>query len=87
MSYSHFTPDQRNELSGMLTVKANKKDIALVLKKDRTTIWRELKRNSYDNKRGYDTRVAKEKTKVRRIIANSRFRKIEKNSWITSTDE
>jgi IS30 family transposase len=82
MSYSHFTPDQRNELSGMLAVKASKKDIALVLKKDRTTIWRELKRNSYDNKRGYDARVAKEKTKGRRVVANSRFRKIEKNSWI-----
>ena len=82
MSYSHITPDQRNELSGMLAVKASKRDIALALKKDRTTIWRELKRNGSDNKRGYDAKVAKEKTKERRIIANSRFRKINKSPWI-----
>lgn len=82
MSYTHFTPDNRNELSGMLMVKAKKKDIALALKKDRTTIWRELKRNSTDNKRGYDARVAKEKTKGRRINANSRFKKIENSIWI-----
>ena len=81
MSYSHFTPDNRNELSGMLMVKAKQKDIALALNKDRTTIWRELKRNCCNNKRGYDARLAKEKTKERRITANQRFKKIENNTW------
>ncbi len=82
MSYSHFTPDNRNELSGMLMVKAKQKDIALALKKDRTTIWRELRRNRIDNKRGYDARIAKNNTKERRIKANSRFRKLDNNKWL-----
>ena len=65
----------------MLMVKAKQKDIALALNKDRTTIWRELKRNCCNNKRGYDARLAKEKTKERRITANQRFKKIENNTW------
>ena len=79
MPYSHFTPDNRNELSGMLMVKAKQKDIALALKKDRTTIWRELKRNGINNKRGYDARIAKNNTKERRVSANSKFRKLDKD--------
>jgi len=82
MSYLHFTPDSRNELSGMLAVRAKQKDIALALKKDRTTIWRELNRNGSDNKRGYNARLAKEKARERRIEANKRFRKLENNKWL-----
>ena len=84
MSYTHFTPENRNELSGMLAVKAKKKDMALALNKNRTTIWRELTRNKADNKRGYDAKIAKEQTKERRIMANQRFRKIENNKWLQS---
>lgn len=82
MPYSHFTPDNRNELSGMLMVKAKQKDIALALKKDRTTIWRELKRNKTNNKRSYDARIAKNNTTERRINANKRFRKLDNNKWL-----
>jgi len=82
MSYKHITSFQRNELSGMLAVKAKKKDIAKVLDKNRTTIWRELTKNSTNNKSGYDARIAKEKVKERRIKANSRFKKIENNIWL-----
>jgi len=82
MSYLHLTPDSRNELSGMLAVGAEKKDIALALRKHRSTIWRELRRNGCGNKRGYDARLAKEKTKERRIEANKRFKKLDNSKWL-----
>lgn len=82
MSYTHFTRDSRNELSGMLALGAGKKDIARALSKHRSTIWRELKRNGCDNKRGYDSRLASERSKSRRIKANKRFRKLDNNAWL-----
>lgn len=82
MSYQHFTPEQRNELSALLIAKVKKKDISKQLNKHRVTIWRELQRNKANNKRGYDARLAKEKTKTKRINANQRFRKIENNKWL-----
>ena len=66
MSYKHITPDQRNELSALKRTKIKQKEIAQILGKNRTTIYRELKRNK--NKDGkYDARIAKQKTKERRI--------------------
>jgi len=82
MSYKHITSFQRNELSALLRAGIKKKDIAKLLNKDRISIWRELKRNDYDNRIGYDARKAKSKTKQRRIEANQRFRKIENNKWL-----
>lgn len=82
MSYKHITSFQRNELSGMLQVKAKKKNISKALNKHRTTIWRELKRNKVNNKSGYDAGIAKQRTKKRRIKANSRFKKIESDKWL-----
>ena len=81
MSYKHITPDQRNELSALKRTKIKQKEIAQILGKNRTTIYRELKRNK--NKDGkYDARIAKQKTKERRIKSNQRFRKIENNRWL-----
>ena len=81
MSYKHITPDQQNELSVLKRTKIKQKEIAQILGKDRTTIYRESIRNK--NKDGkYDARTAKEKTKQRRIKANQRFRKIENNEWL-----
>jgi len=77
MPYQHITPEQRNELSALLIAKIKKKDIAKQLGKHRSTVWRELQRNPVSNKRGYDARMAKGKTKKRRIKANQRFKKIE----------
>jgi IS30 family transposase len=77
MSHKH-----RNELSALLRAKVKQKDIAKILNKDRTTIWREKKRNPTSNNTGYDARIAKEKTKERRIKANQRFKKIENNKWL-----
>lgn len=82
MSYTHISSSQRNELSALLKAYIQQKEIASFLCKDRTTIYRELKRNGIDNKTGYDAKVAKRKAKQRRINANRRFRKIENNPWL-----
>ena len=81
MSYKHITSDQRNELSALKRTKIKQKEIAQILGKDRTTIYRELIRNQNKNEK-YDARVAKQKTKGRRIKSNQRFKKIENNKWI-----
>ena len=54
MSYFHFKSFQRNELSAFLRADLKRKEIAKLLSKNRTTIWRELKRNRTDNKQGYE---------------------------------
>jgi transposase, IS30 family len=81
MSYKHITPDQRNELSALKRTKIKQKEIAQVLGKNRTTIYRELKRNKNENGK-YEAKVAKQKTKERRVKSNQRFRKIENNKWL-----
>jgi IS30 family transposase len=83
MSYHHFTPEQRNELSALLQAGLPKKYIARQLRKHRISIWRELKRNpSGKEKKKYNARKAKQATKDRRITANARFRKLERNQWL-----
>jgi transposase, IS30 family len=81
MSYKHITPDQRNELSALKRTKIKQKEIAQVLGENRTTIYRELKRNKNENGK-YEAKVAKQKTKERRVKSNQRFRKIENNKWL-----
>jgi IS30 family transposase len=79
MSYTHITASQRNELSALLRANAKQKEIARLLEKDRTTIWRELERNK-DKK--YHAGMAKEKTTDRQIAAHKQQRKIENNAWL-----
>jgi transposase, IS30 family len=82
MSYKHITSFQRNELSAFLRVDLKQKDIAKLLNKTPSAICQELKRNYTNNNVCYDARIAKQKTKSRRIKANSRFKKIENNEWL-----
>jgi len=82
MSYLHFKPEQRNELAILLRAGHSQKDIAQLLGKTASAVCQELKRNRFDNKSGYDIGQAKKITEQRRIIANSRFRKIENNKWL-----
>lgn len=82
MSHSHFKSFQRNELSALLRAGLKQKDIAELLGKTPSAISQEIKRNRCDNKTGYNARIAKNKTKNRRKIANRRFKKIENNLWI-----
>lgn len=80
MSHQHITSKQRTELSVLLRVGHNQSEIARLLGKHRSSISRELKRNSANNTIGYHAQIAKQKTKGRRIAANQRFRKIENNT-------
>lgn len=75
----HITNDQRNEIAALKRAGHKQKDIARVLHKDPSTISRELKRNKSDSGR-YLARGAKLKTKKRRIRANERFKKVERNA-------
>ena len=84
MSYTHFKPFQRNELSALLRADIKQRDIAKILGKTASAVCQELKRNSCNKKIGYDARLAKRKAKERRITANQRFRKIENNKWLRS---
>ena len=77
MPYHHITQDQRTELGALLQAHVSQKDIAKQLGKDRTSIWRERKRNQVDTKTGYHARLAHRQTVTRRINANQHFRKIE----------
>lgn len=79
MSYSHITQEQRTELGALLCAGIKKKDIARQLGKDRTSIWRERKRNQASTKSGYHASQAHQATKGRRVAANRRFRKISNN--------
>ena len=80
MLHKHFTLKQRNELSALLRAKIKKKDIAKLLNKDRTSVWRERKRAETNGI--YYVRKAKRLAKEKRIKANARFRKIENNKWL-----
>jgi len=80
MSCKHITPEQRNELSVLIRAGVLQKEIALILRKSEPAISKEINRNKIEGK--YHARIAKEKTKIRRILANQRFRKIENNEWL-----
>lgn len=74
----HITNDQRNEIYALKRAGHKQKDIARLLHKHPSAISRELKRNKSDSGK-YLARAAKRKTKERRITANARFKKIERN--------
>ena len=82
MSYSHFKPFQRNELSALLKAGITQKIAAELLGKTASAVCQELKRNPASTKTGYDAGLAKENTKQKRIVANQRFKKIENNEWV-----
>jgi IS30 family transposase len=82
MSYTHFKPEQRNELAALLRAGHSQKETADLLGKTASAVCQELKRNPADTQIGYDVGRAKINTQQRRIIANQRFRKIENNKWL-----
>lgn len=82
MSYFHFKPEQRNELSALLKAGLTQKRAAELLGKTASAVCQELKRNPADTKTGYDAGKAKLRAKRKRVAANQRFRKIGNNSWL-----
>jgi IS30 family transposase len=82
MSYYHFKPEQRNELSAYLKAGLKQKKAAELLGKTASAVCQELKRNPADTKTGYDAGKAKFNAKRKRIEANQRFRKIDNKKWL-----
>lgn len=78
MPYTHIRSAQRNELSVLLRLQTQQKEIARILKKDRTTIWREIKRNGAK----YHAGKAKENNTRRQVLAHKQQRKIENSPWL-----
>lgn len=70
----HFTKDERNELSILLKKGYSERSIATALKKDHSSIGREIKRNSVGGI--YDPRKAHAKSRVRRGLAKYQNMKI-----------
>ena len=66
MSCKHITSEQRNKLSVLLRTGIKQKEIAKILRRSEPAISKEIKRNSINGK--YHARIAKEKTKERRVI-------------------
>ncbi len=83
MSYKHITRDQRVALSALLKAGVTKKEIANQLSLDRTTIWREIKRNKV-KKEKYDARFSHPKACKRRRFANEKGDKIKNNKKLKS---
>jgi len=79
MSCKHFTPEQKNQLSVLLRTKTKK--IAKLLRKGRTTIWREQKRGMGKNGKYY-IRKSKKLSREKRLKANNRFKKIENDKYL-----
>lgn len=59
MSFTHFTPKNRNELSILLRAGKNQAEIAKLLEKIPSAVCQELKRNKCNNKTGYDAELVK----------------------------
>ena len=77
MSHKHFTRDDRVKLAVLLKTVITKKEIGRILRKNPTSIRREIKRNSYRGK--YLPGKAKMKSKGRKT---HRKRKIENDIWL-----
>lgn len=82
MLYKHFTSIERSKLSVLLSAGLKQDKIAALLNKTPSAICQELKRNPADTKIGYSSRLAKQNTESRRIVANNRFIKIKYSDWL-----
>ena len=83
--YTHFTRDERVQLTGYLRAGLKQSRIAELLGKHPGSIGRELKRNS--GKEKYTVWLASKKSRARRKEANQHRRKLGKNVWLTSKVE
>ncbi len=72
-SYSHFTLTERESLQKLLKEGNNKSQIAIILKRSKSTIVREIKRNS-NNDEAYNSFSATEKYIFRRRRCHRKYR-------------
>lgn len=80
-SHTQFTLESRIMLSALLRAKVKKKDIAIQLQKDRTTISRECSQNSKPDGT-YHAGYAQRLVDYRRVIAKQSSRKIENSLFL-----
>ncbi len=89
--YKHFTREQRYQLEVLLRQKTPKSKIAKQLKVDRTTVYREIKRNTLKNRK-YNAQIAleesnerKQRFKTNRKLTSGMIKfilqKLEKEQW------
>ncbi len=76
MAHHHFTRDDRVLLAKLKTAGLNNVSCARILGFDPSNIGRELKRGSAATATGYDVRVARERAKHLRTVANQQHRKL-----------
>ncbi len=74
MEYHHLTSSERSQIYALLSIGCTQKQIASQLNKSRSTISREISRNSGD--RGYRPKQAQEKADNRRHFASSKPKKM-----------
>jgi IS30 family transposase len=79
MAYTNITIEQKNSLQYLLSLAKPplQKDIALLFNKHRTSIFRQVKGNEKDGR--YNSGLAKQNAKERRLQAHYKCRKIENN--------
>ena len=84
-SKKKLTYEERILIEHYLNLWFTKRKIAKLLWRDEKTIYREIKRNSYKDKRTdkeiYKAKIAQEKTKERRIKANRKHIKLFTWEW------
>ncbi len=74
MEYCHLTSDERSQIYALLSNGCSQRKIASQLKRSRSTISREIERNS--GGRGYRPKQAQEKSAERRSLASTRQKKM-----------
>lgn len=79
-NYKHFTKDERNELSILLKKGYSIRDIGKALKKNPSSISREITNNSVN--RVYDPDKSHHKAYVKRLYAKYQGMKIKDDSWL-----
>ena len=82
MKYSQLTQEQRYQIAALLKMEHSKDEIARVLEVDRSTIYREVKRNR--GKRGYRPKQAHQLALARRAKTTAR---ISPSDWLRIEDK
>lgn len=78
MVYQHFTQSDRDEISILLNKDYSQRDIAKALKKNHSSVGREIRNNSVNGI--YDPRKANTKARVKRLMSKYQCMKIVKHS-------
>lgn len=75
MSHKQLNSRDRVTLEKLFYAKVKQKDMAMILRKDKSTISRELSKNKDKNGK-YRAKIAIKKVKKRRTLANQKFKKL-----------